>query len=204
MIAKILVGGVMAIGLVPSSVSAQTKTPSQSTTRITGGGYIAFGSTVLAARQTFEALSLNGIYRRLLIDVSVSSSSIEGERVFVDGSAVYRLSVPLKIKLQPFDILGGWSVPFGRWKPYFAAGVSVAQYTETSDFAVPGDDVNETSTGFALLGGVNLSVFRLVAVGGEVRYRHLPGVFGMDGASQAFGEDQLGGFSLAFRVTVGR
>jgi hypothetical protein len=78
------------------------------------------------------------------------------------------------------------------------------QYREDSDFATAGDDVNERKTGVVALAGADVRVLRLVSVGGEFRYRAVDGVLGVGGVSQIFGDDQLGGLSLAARFSVGR
>jgi opacity protein-like surface antigen len=107
------------------------------------------------------------------------------------------------VTTRALDLIGGWRFPVGRVIPYVGAGMSYVSYEETAPFAIDGDDVSDSSTGAAFLGGVEVSVTRLLRVGGEFGYRAVNGVLGMGGVSSAFGEDQLGGFAAALRVSVG-
>jgi hypothetical protein len=61
----------------------------------------------------------------------------------------------------------------------------------------------ESSTGAAILAGVDVSLARFLRVGGEFRYRAVNGVLGIGGVSTGFGEDQLGEFAAALRVSFG-
>jgi hypothetical protein len=54
-----------------------------------------------------------------------------------------------------------------------------------------------------VLGGIDVRMARLLSIGGEARFRQIKGILGSSGVSQVFHEDQLGGFSLNLRVSVG-
>jgi opacity protein-like surface antigen len=138
----------------------------------------------------------------VFVDVAVQRMTIDGQRVFVDQGTVYDLNIPLQVTMIPFDVAAGWRMP-GRVSAYGAAGVSRISYGERSDFAVTGDDVDESGTGLLLLGGVDVAVWRFVSIGGEVRYRHVEGPLGETGVSAVFDENSIGGVAASLRVSVG-
>jgi opacity protein-like surface antigen len=180
-------------------------------------GYFTYGTTMFAATDTLEAVTgdasatgvgfgatITNIWRQLFVDVGIQLQTLDGERVFAVAGQVYSLGTPTTIKTQSVDIVAGWRVPIGRIIPYAGAGLSVISYSETSPFANPGDDVDESASGLGILGGVDVMVVRWVRVGGEFRFRLVEGVLGNQGLSAALGDDQLGGSSVALRVSVGR
>ena len=169
-------------------------------------GYVTYGSTWFAAKESFEAVadtstqtgiggggSVSGLWRGLFVDVGMSQQSLDGERVFLNSDSVYRLGVPLTVTLRPIDVAAGWRFFAGRLSPYVAGGVTFVSYEETASFAEAGDDVSEQKSGGLVLGGVDLAIIRWLHVGGEVRYRAVSGVLGVGGVSAALGDDQLGG-----------
>jgi opacity protein-like surface antigen len=129
---------------------------------------------------------------------------VSGERVFVDGSDVFRLGISTQSTIAPVDIVGGWRFQFGRVSPYAGAGLTSIGYRETSEFSDNSDEVNERKTGPVILAGADVVVLKWVRVGGEMRYRKVRGILGNRGVSEMFGEDDLGGVSLALRLSVGR
>jgi opacity protein-like surface antigen len=183
-------------------------------------GYVTYGSTVFASTDSFEAVSgtsskegiggggaLNGLWRGLFADVGVSQQKIDGERVFIDGGTVFKLGIPLRIKMRPVDVAAGWRFRFRgapRFSPYAGGGVSFISYEESADFGGPGDVVNESKSGGLFLAGLDVAVWRWVHAGAEYRYRSVKGVLGDGGVSEAFNEDQLGGYAFALRISIGR
>lgn len=185
--------------------------------RVGGKLYGTFGSTAFAAHDTFEAVAgsathtnfgigmiATNLWRDLFVDVGWSQTKMDGQRVFVDDGTVYKLGIPLDIIVRPLDTAAGWRLTFGRFSPYGGGGVTAMWYRETSAFAESQDNVRETKFGPLALGGVDVMIVRSVFVGAEVRYRAVKGILGHGGASQAFGEDQAGGFSAALRVSFGK
>ena len=179
--------------------------------------YGTFGSTSFAATDTFKAVAgssthrnfgggaaVTGLWRGLFVDVGLSQTKVDGQRVFVDGVTVYELGIPLEITVTPIDVAAGWRVISGRLSTFLGGGVTSLQYEETSAFADPNENVNARKSGGLFLLGVDLDVVRFVSVGGDLRYRMVKGILGEGGASQVFGEDQVGGLSAAIRVSVGR
>jgi hypothetical protein len=178
-------------------------------------GYFVAGSTWLNAADSFEAvadtnrtLNIGGggavtIWKHAFVDVAVQHMKVDGQRVFVDQGTVYDLNIPLQVTMVPFDVAAGWRVP-GRVSAYGAVGVSRISYSERSDFAADGEDVDDSGTGLLLLAGADMTLWKLIHAGGEVRYRNADGPLGQTGVSQIFGERSIGGFAASVRISVGR
>jgi opacity protein-like surface antigen len=182
-------------------------------------GYMTYGITTFAAADSFEAVSgkrtrsgwggggtVTNVWRDLFVDVALSSRTFEGERVFINSGTTYPLGIPMTVTLRPLDLAAGWRWRFTRGKvsPYAGGGISFVSYKETSDFSQTGDDVNEQKAGALVVGGVDVAIWKWIYVGGDLRYRAVSGVLGLGGVSEVFGNDQLGGFAAALRVSVGR
>ncbi len=189
----------------PRAVSAQSAS---------GRAYVTFGTLAMTASETFDAVAdtsrmpVVGVggavsWRGVFVDVAVSKGTLDGQRVFVLDGEVFDLGIPLEISVRPVDIAGGYRGTSGRLSPYAGVGVTFVTYEETADFADPGDDVSDRANGWLLLGGVDVSILPWLHAGGEVRYRSVKGVLGEGGVSEAFGEDNVGGTSVAVRVSVG-
>lgn len=198
----------VAFSVVGSSAYAQSS--------IGARGYATFGSTSFAAADSFDAVAgtssdagwggggtVTGLWRGLFVDVGLSQQRLDGQRVFLNAGTVYPLDIPLSVTMQPIDLAAGWRFA-QRVSPFAGAGFTSISYKETGGFAGAGDDVDERKSGLLVLGGVDVGVVRWLHVGGEVRYRNVSGIIGGAGVSSAFGDDQLGGFSTALRISVGR
>ncbi len=131
-----------------------------------------------------------------------------GERVFVFEGDVFPLGIGQRLRLTTLGINGGYRFgkPSSRITPYLGAGVVVAFYNEEATAAggLDDDTVSENGTGGQALGGVEFRVARWVSVAVEGRYRYIPGVLGEAGVSKEFGEDNLGGGSVAVKLVFGR
>lgn len=177
-------------------------------------GYFVAGSTWLSAADSFEAvaetsrtLNIGGgaavtIWKRAFVDVAVMRMKVEGERVFVDQGTVYGLNIPLQVTMVPFDVAVGWRQS-GRVSAYGAVGASRIAYRERSDFAEADEDVDDSGTGLLLLAGADMSLWKLVRIGAEARYRNVDGPLGQTGVSQVFDERSIGGFAASVRISVG-
>jgi outer membrane protein with beta-barrel domain len=199
---------------------ATSATSAVAQTRFTPRGYVTYGSTVLSATESFEAVTgessktgvggggaLLGIWRGVFVDVGASQQSLDGERVFVDSGTVYKLGIPVTIKLRPIDLAVGWRFTFRRMRklsPYAGVGASFISYKETSEFAASGENVDDSKSGAFYLAGADYAVMRWIHAGVEYRYRSVKGVLGTAGVSDLFNEDQLGGYAFALRISVGR
>jgi opacity protein-like surface antigen len=180
-------------------------------------GYGIYANTAFAASQTFEAVAgtahhrgigggatVTNVWRGVFVDVGFSQSKVDGTRIFIDGTTVYQLGIPLQITVRPLDVAAGWRLTKGRFSPFAGAGLTSLWYEETGGFADVGDDVSERKSGLLVLGGVDVEVMKWIYVGGELRYRAVKGILGHGGVSQNFGEDRLGGLSAAVRFSVGK
>jgi opacity protein-like surface antigen len=201
------------------SAAILTGTSSLASAQASGASvYATYGTTNLTASDTFEAAAgtsrksapgiggtVTGLWRGLFVDLAFTQYKLDAQRVFIDQGTVFPLGIPVRITMRPLDLVGGWRYRSrSRVSPYGGAGIVFFQYREDSDFATAGDDVSERKTGVVALAGADVRVLRLVSVGGEFRYRAVDGVLGVGGVSQIFGDDQLGGLSLAARFSVGR
>ena len=182
-------------------------------------GYGLVGGMSFAASESFDAVlgTSSGVifgggaevglpWGGLYVGVGAWRFSEEGERVFVSGSEVFRLGIPLTIEVTPIEVTGGWRFKnvSPRFVPYVGAGWSSYAYKETSDFADAGDDVDERFSGFHILGGAEFKLTRWLGVGGELAWTTVPDALGTGGASRAFDETDLGGVSYRLKISVGR
>lgn len=182
-----------------------------------GRGYVTYGTTLFTAADSFKAVdgkerqngrggggTVTGLWRGVFVDVAFSQQRFDGQRVFVDSGTRYPLGIPLTIKLRPIDVATGWRFAAGRVSPYAGGGVTFISYKESGAFAQAGDDVSEQKAGALVLGGLDVAIVKWAHVGADLRYRMVTGVLGVGGVSAMFGDDQLGGFSTAMRVSIGR
>ena len=182
-------------------------------------GYGLVGGMSFAASESFDAVldTSSGVifgggaevglpWGGLYFGVGAWRFSEEGERVFVSGSEVFRLGIPLTIEVTPIEVTGGWRFKnvSPRFVPYVGAGWSSYAYKETSDFAEAGDDVDDRFSGFHILGGAEFKLTRWLGVGGELAWTTVPDALGTGGASRAFDETDLGGVSYRLKISVGR
>jgi len=178
---------------------------------------VSFGSTSYVAKKSLEAVVGTasqstygiageiGLWKGLFVGGAISrGESLTGERVFISGGTTYKLGIPVTIDFKPIDAYVGWRLAAGRVNPFVAVGMSKVRYEERADFAATGDDTSESASGLLLHAGVDVTVWRWIQIGGEVRHRRVNGVLGAGGVSAEFGEDGIGGFTLAGRLTIGR
>jgi hypothetical protein len=182
-------------------------------------GYGMFGGMNFTASESFEAvlgdssgpifgggaevgLPWGGLY----VGVGAWRFSQDGERVFVSGSEVFPLGIPLTVEITPVEVTGGWRFKnlWSRVVPYAGGGWSSYAYQETSEFADTGENVDERFTGWHVLGGVEFRATRWLGVGGEIAFASLPDALGAAGVSEAFDETNLGGTSYRLKISIGR
>lgn len=145
-----------------------------------------------------------------------SNAQLVGQRVFVEGTNTYRLGIPLRATIQPFDIVGGYRFNLTHQLiPYVGAGFTHYHYTEESDFAEPSENLATSHGGFAFEGGAEWRLSRWVGIAGDAHYTHVPGILGSGGVSKVFStttvpgalpyrESDLGGWAARMKVVVGR
>ena len=184
------------------------------------GGYAMFGRINFVAADSFDVIlgspwgtlfgggaRLGLPYGGLFVDVGAWRVHGEGERVFVSGSEVFPLGVPVEVTIVPIEISGGWRFRLRRvpaLRPYAAGGFTSYGYTETSQFASGSENVEERFNGFHVFGGAEYRILRWLGVAGEVAWTTVPDAIGEGGVSAEFDEDNLGGTSIRFKVTIGR
>jgi hypothetical protein len=157
---------------------------------------------------------------RLYAEGSVSrmareNNQLVGERVFVSSNEVFKLGIPLRSTIKPWKIAGGFR--YQRWQrvvPYAGIGVTSYHYTEESDFANPDENLDITRRGALFQFGAEVRAHRWVGVGVGLERARVTGILGEGGLSRAYtsdellvggeGEDDLGGWALQLRVSVGR
>jgi hypothetical protein len=76
-------------------------------------------------------------------------------------------------------------------------------FTEESPSLVAAERIREGKLGYHVPGGVEIPVGRWLAVAGEAQWTAVPKLLGETGLSAAFGEDDLGGTTVRFKLIVG-
>jgi hypothetical protein len=184
------------------------------------GGYGMFGNISFTAAESFEAIlgepsgPIYGGGARvglpwggLFVDVGAWRFHGEGERAFVFNNDVIPLGIPVDVKVTPVEISAGWRFRFQRVPkliPYAAGGFTSLRYEETSDFSTPSEDVDDTFTGYHVLGGVEYKITRWLGVAGEASWTTIADAIGESGVSEAFNETDLGGTTFRFKITIGQ
>lgn len=185
-------------------------------------GFGDIGLTRFAAADTFKATlgSSTGAFfgggvevvlpQQFFVNVRLARFQKTGERVFVEDDEVFPLGIEMKIGITPVEVSGGYRFrPRGGNRnviPFVGGGVGWHRYSEKSDFAQVGEDVNETFTGYHALGGVEFRMSRWLGIAGEAQWTTISDALGSEisGASEAYGESNLGGLGFRVRFVVGR
>jgi hypothetical protein len=118
------------------------------------------------------------------------NSELVGERAFVADGVPYRLGIPLRSKIKPFEVVVGYR--FNVWPrliPYVGAGLGNYRYTEKSDFADPSENVDLEHRGYIFQTGAEVRVHRWIGVAADAHYTRVPGILGVNGVSQQFAAD---------------
>lgn len=201
-------------------MAAQTRAPARTVSNAPSFSIRPFfqaNAEALAARQTFDAVTGRrlapfwgggveiDLARQYFVEISVSRFSKTGQRVFVSDGQAFPLGIPLTAKITPFEVAGGYRfVNRGSIVPYVGAGVGRYAYSETSDFADASENVDASHAGLLVFGGAEFRVHRWINVGVDAHFTRVTGILGDGGASREFGETDLGGTGIRFRVLVGR
>lgn len=132
----------------------------------------------------------------------------DGRRKFIADGEVFDLGIDNTITITPVHLTGGFRYPVagGRVVPYAGGGISWYRYQETDAFAASGDEVDERFTGYHVAGGAEIPILAWLAAAGEVQWTSVPDALGTNpnSVSAAFGETDLGGTTIRFKVVVGR
>lgn len=214
-----LLATVTAFALSVTTASAQTSSPwpvlsEDLQIRVVAG----VGTTWFTAAETFDAVlgdsrgqdfggGVSLTQGPAYIDITARRFSKSGQRVFVsDGGQVFPLGIATDVTMTPLEVAAGWRFRprFGRLVPHLGVGYTRLRYEETSDFADEDDNVSAWFNGFHVIGGVEVRATRWIGFGADVVWTSIPDGLGDGGASQAFGERNLGGTSVRLNVIVGR
>lgn len=184
------------------------------------GGYATIGRIDFTAAESFDAVMGEHAGRifgggariglpwyGLFVDLGAWRFRGTGERVFVHDGTPFPLGIDTTVTVTPIEISGGWRLRLRRaprFTPYVAAGVTSMRYQETSDFAIAGEDVDDNFTGYHVFGGAEYKLTSWLGIAGEAAWTTVPDGLGAGGVSAAFGETDLGGTSMRFKITVGR
>jgi hypothetical protein len=151
----------------------------------------------------------SGRLRGLFVEVDASRFEETGQRAFVDEGEVFPLGIPLTIGLTPIEVSVGYrlnpvrrtrgGVVASRIASFAGGGVGSVGYTETDDE----DEISERFTAYHVMGGADVTVWRMLQIGAEARYRWVPDGLGAGGISDAFNETDLGGSTFRIRIGVG-
>ena len=151
----------------------------------------------------------SGPLRGLFVEFDASRFEETGERVFVHEREVFPLGIPLTISLTPIEVSAGYrfnqvrrtrsGVAASPFAFFGGGGVGSVGYSETDDDG----EISERFTAYHVMGGVDVTVWKALQIGGEARYRWVPDGLGAGGASDAFNETDLGGSTFRVRIGVG-
>ena len=192
--------------------NAQPKSPSPIGLR----AYAIADADSIAATESFEAVlgtsrlqafgggvEITDIWKHLFARVAVTRARKSGSRVFVSGTQVFPLGIPLEVTMTPIEAGGGWRfvTKSNRLTPYAGAAFLSMGYTETSKFAESGEDTSERFKGQDIFGGVDVGLVKWLSIAAEAQYRRVPNALGAGGVSKDFNENDLGGFTA--RITIG-
>lgn len=181
-------------------------------------GFGDVGSTTFTAEQSFAAVlgSATGkvfgggvevvLPARVFANVRASRFRDTGQRVFLFEGEQFDLGIPTTITVTPVQVTGGYRFgAFDRFIPYAGAGVGWYGFKETSQFATDDENVDNRFTGFHILGGVEIGLWRWLALGGELQWATVPDAIGDDpnSLSHEFNESNLGGTTFRLKIVIG-
>lgn len=198
---------------VAAPAAAQRYSPSPKGPSIGFRAFAVIGADRVAAADSFKAvfgsadlMAAGGgaeidIWHRLFLRIAVTRAGRTGSRVFVDGGEVFALNIPLTLTMTPVEAGAGWRfTSASRITPYAGGAFISLGYSEVSDFAQAGENVNDRYTGGAIFGGVDIDIWKGVFVGAEGQYRHISVPDVSASVMHEFGETDLGGASARIRL----
>ncbi len=217
---KTCLAGLLALGWLaaaPAPALAQQAAP----TTVGIRGFVDVGRVGFDAEQSFKAIfgdaggpsvgfggELRFFRDQIFVQVEIERFKKDGgERVFVFDDQVFPLGIPTEVTVMPILFTAGYRfTQLTRIVPYVGGGFGSYRYEETSAFADADENVDERFTGYHLVGGVEVPIWRWVGVAADVRWTSVPDALGSDpnGVSAAFDETNLGGTRFTVRFLVGR
>ena len=140
----------------------------------------------------------------IVIDAAIERLSKTGERVFVHEGEVFKLGIRDRVRIMPVSVTALYRQPARRMAFYGGGGVGQYFYKEESDFAEPGENISERFTSYHVVFGAEFATLSVFKTALEVQFTSVPNALGTSGASQAFGEDNLGGVQVRVKILAGR
>ena len=201
-------------------LSMPTADPDQAETRVplrtTVKGFGQIGGIYFTAADSFDAVTGSswgvmygggvqfGLSNGLFLQGSYERYESVGQRVFVFEDQIFELGIDNTVTVTPIHATVGYRQPAdGGSVAYLGVGASWYRFQEEAAFALAGDDVDESKPGFHILGGIEFPLTSWFWVGGEGQWSYVPEILGTDGISEAFTEDDLGGFTIRLKLSVG-
>jgi hypothetical protein len=198
-----------------------TSAHAQAAPSFTVRGFADIGARTFLASQSFRAIFGRPVgpvfgggvdivgHRGLLAELHATEFRRTGQRAFVFDNSVFNLSVPDTITITSVEGTVGYRFNRRRHRrlvPYAAGGVGWHHYSETSPGAAAGDNVTDNFIGYHVLGGLEVRLRRWLATAGEGQWTIIPNALGKDpnSVSAAYGESDLGGGTIRFKLIIGR
>jgi opacity protein-like surface antigen len=180
-------------------------------------GFGDVGATTFTADQSVNAIlglksgpvfggGIEAVERHIFLNVRASRFRRTGQRVFLFEGEQFDLGIPTTITVTPVELTVGYRFPFWtRFVPYAGGGIGRHWFTETSQFAVAEENVEDQFTGYHVLGGAEVRLARWMGVAGELQWATVPDAIGGDpnSVSHEFKESDLGGTTFRFKIIVG-
>jgi hypothetical protein len=138
------------------------------------------------------------------VEVAAHRFEKTGERVFVNEGDVFKLGIKDTVRVIPLVFTAGFRQAPGRMTAYAGAGMGRYSYRETSDFADPGENVNDRFRSYHALAGIEFTSVQWLRAAVEVQYTSVPNALGTSGAAAAFDEHNLGGVEIRLKILAGR
>ena len=182
-------------------------------------GFGDVGATTFTAEQSFAAVlgSASGkvfgggvevvLPVRVFANVRASRFRETGQRVFLFEGEQFDLGIPTTITVTP--VAGDRRLPVRVLRSLHSLRRRRAsgwyRFKETSQFATDGENVDDRFTGFHILGGAEVGLWRWLALAGELQWATVPDAIGDDpnSVSHEFNESNLGGTTFRFKIVVG-
>jgi opacity protein-like surface antigen len=181
-------------------------------------GFAGVGTQSFTAERSFETVlgSSRGVVfgggieavlpRGMFVGLRASRFRRTGERVFTFNDQAFKLGIPSTVTITPVELTGGYRFVSGlRVIPYGGAGIGWHRYDEASEFADSSEHVDDLSTRFHLLGGVELRLARWIGTAGDMQWTTVPNALGQysNGVSNEFKESNLGGVTYRIKLVIG-
>lgn len=179
-------------------------------------GFGQFGLIRFTASDSFDAITGKptgvmygggaqfGLSNGVFFQGSLERYEEKGERVFVFENQIFQLGIQNTVTVTPMLFTVGYRQPSSEnIVGYVGAGVGWHRFEEQADLADPSLNVDESKIGYHVLGGVEYPLTPWLWIGGEGQWAYVPDILGNDGISAAFEEDDLGGFTIRFKLSVG-